>query len=145
MLLELSGRTKYALMAMLELASIYNSGETLQIRQIAAAQNIPDRYLEQLLATLRRGGLISSERGKKGGYLLSRPPWKITLLEIVNCMEGGDSSEANDDSDSVSVRAISEIWQTVRKAADDVLEKNSLQDLLEKRNYFQQPITMYYI
>ncbi|MBW4528874.1 MAG: Rrf2 family transcriptional regulator [Phormidium tanganyikae FI6-MK23] len=49
MILELSGRTKYALMAMLELASIYDTGETLQIRQIAAAQNIPDRYLEQLL------------------------------------------------------------------------------------------------
>lgn len=145
MLLELSGRTRYALMAMLELASIYDTGETLQIRQIAALQNIPDRYLEQLLATLRRGGLISSERGKKGGYLLSRPPWKITLLEIVNCMEGGDSTENNDEGESVSVQAISTVWQTVKKAADDVLEKNSLQDLLEKRNYLEQPVTMYYI
>lgn len=145
MLLELSGRTKYALMAMLELASIYDSGETLQIRQIAAAQNIPDRYLEQLLATLRRGGLISSERGKKGGYLLSRPPRKITLLEIVNCMEGGEPVETNDDNDSVSVKAISQIWQTVKRATDDVLERNSLQDLLEKRNYLEQPVTMYYI
>lgn len=145
MLLELSGRTKYALMAMLELASIYDSGETLQIRQIAAAQNIPDRYLEQLLATLRRGGLISSERGKKGGYLLARPPRKITLLEIVNCMEGGDPLETNDESDSVSVKAISQMWQTVKRAADEVLEKNSLQDLLEKRNYLDQPVTMYYI
>ncbi|BAU12480.1 hypothetical protein LEP3755_30090 [Leptolyngbya sp. NIES-3755] len=145
MILELSGRTKYALMAMLELATIYDSGETLQIRQIAAAQNIPDRYLEQLLATLRRGGLISSERGKKGGYLLSRPPRKITLLEIVNCMEGGDPVETNDDGDSVSVKAICQIWQTVKRAADDVLERNSLQDLLEKRNYLEQPVTMYYI
>jgi Rrf2 family transcriptional regulator, cysteine metabolism repressor len=145
MLLELSGRTKYALMAMIELASIYDTGETLQIRQIAALQNIPDRYLEQLLATLRRGGLISSERGKKGGYLLSRPPWKITLLEIVNCMEGEDGSESNDDSDPVAVRAISQMWQTVKQAADEVLAKKSLQDLLDKRNYLDQPITMYYI
>ncbi|MGG6267868.1 RrF2 family transcriptional regulator [Leptolyngbya sp. AN03gr2] len=145
MLLELSGRTKYALMAMLELATVYDSGETLQIRQIAAAQNIPDRYLEQLLATLRRGGLISSERGKKGGYLLARPPKKITLLEIVNCMEGSDPVEINDEGDSVSVKAISQIWQTVKRAADGVLEKNSLQDLLEKRNYLEQPVTMYYI
>ncbi|MBE9012472.1 Rrf2 family transcriptional regulator [Pseudanabaenaceae cyanobacterium LEGE 13415] len=144
MLLELSGRTRYALMAMIELASVYDSGETLQIRQIAAAQNIPDRYLEQLLATLRRGGLISSERGKKGGYLLARPPRKITLLEIVNCMEGGDPVETQED-ESVSVRAISQMWQTVKRAADDVLEKNSLQDLLEKRNYLDQPVTMYYI
>lgn len=145
MLLELSGRTKYALMAMLELASIYDTGETMQIRQIAAAQNIPDRYLEQLLATLRRGGLISSERGKKGGYLLARSPQKITLLEIVNCMEGDDLAETSGDAEPVSVRAISQVWQTVKKAADDVLEKNSLQDLLEKRNYLEQPVTMYYI
>ncbi|MBW4444709.1 MAG: Rrf2 family transcriptional regulator [Plectolyngbya sp. WJT66-NPBG17] len=147
MILELSGRTKYALMAMLEMASIYDTGETLQIRQIAAAQDIPDRYLEQLLATLRRGGLISSERGKKGGYLLARSPQKITLLEIVNCMEGGEasSSETSDDSEAVSVQAISQVWQNVKRAADDVLGKNSLQDLLEKRNYLQNPMAMYYI
>ncbi len=147
MLLELSGRTKYALLAMLELASIYDTGETLQIRQIAASQNIPDRYLEQLLATLRRAGLISSERGKKGGYLLARSPKRITLLEIVNCMEGEDpaATESIDSSEPVAIRAISEVWQKVKRSADDVLEKNTLQDLLEKRNYLQQPITMYYI
>ncbi len=132
---------------MLELASIYDTGETLQIRQIAASQNIPDRYLEQLLATLRRAGLISSERGKKGGYLLSRSPRKITLLEIVNCMEGEDpaSNQTSDQTEPVAMQAISGIWQKVKQAADEVLEKNTLQDLLEKRNYLQHPTTMYYI
>lgn len=146
MLLELSGRTKYALLAMLELASIYDTGETLQIRQIATSQNIPDRYLEQLLATLRRAALISSERGKKGGYFLSRHPRKITILEIVNCMEGEEPSSSGTDIDEpAAVKAISNFWQKVKRAADDVLETHTLQDLLEQRNHLQQPITMYYI
>ncbi|BAS56447.1 MULTISPECIES: RrF2 family transcriptional regulator [Leptolyngbya] len=146
MLLELSGRTKYALLAMLELASVYETGETLQIRQIAASQNIPDRYLEQLLATLRRATLISSERGKKGGYFLSRHPRRITILEIVNCMEGEEpATSAEGSSESAAMQAITGFWQKVKQAADEVLETHSLQDLLEQRNHFQQPITMYYI
>ena len=80
---ELSCKSEYALLALIELATHYSSGEPLQIRQIAAQQNIPDRYLEQLLATLRRYGLVRSQRGAKGGYLLAREPWKITLLEVV--------------------------------------------------------------
>lgn len=146
MLLELSGRTKYALLAMLELASVYDTGETLQIRQIAASQNIPDRYLEQLLATLRRAALISSERGKKGGYFLSRHPRKVTILEIVNCMEGEEPSASGSNTEEpAAVQAISNFWQKVKRAADDVLETHTLQDLLEQRNHLQQPITMYYI
>ena len=56
--MELSCKSEYAILALLELASHYQKGEPLQIRQIAAQQNIPDRYLEQLLATLRRGRLV---------------------------------------------------------------------------------------
>src|SRR5689334_17765944 len=87
---ELSCKSEYALLALLEMATHYESGEPMQIRQIAAQQNIPDRYLEQLLATLRRAGIVKSQRGSKGGYLLSREPWKITLLQILECLEGLD-------------------------------------------------------
>jgi Rrf2 family protein len=86
-MVEISCKTEYAILALIELAAHYDQGEPLQIRFIAAQQNIPDRYLEQLLATLRRGGVIRSQRGAKGGYLLAREPWKITLLEILNCLE----------------------------------------------------------
>jgi Rrf2 family protein len=103
---------------MLELAESYGNGETLQIQQIAAAQNIPDRYLEQLLATLRRAGLIVSERGKKGGYLLARAPWKITLLDSVNCMDGEESKDKAADQDgdpqAATLTAILGIWQEAR-------------------------------
>ena len=88
--MELSCKSEYAILALLEMATHYQNGEPMQIRQIANQQNIPDRYLEQLLATLRRGGIIKSQRGSKGGYLLAREPRKITLLDILECLEGLD-------------------------------------------------------
>lgn len=145
--MELSCKSEYALLALLELASHYSDSEPLQIRQIAAEQNIPDRYLEQLLATLRRAGLVRSQRGARGGYLLSREPWKITLLEVVNCIEGTDTqlSESGRESKSVEGMVIREIWQEAGQAADAVLQKYTLQDLAEQRDSKRQIDIMYYI
>jgi len=134
-------------LALLELTSYYNEGEPLQIRQIAAVQNIPDRYLEQLLATLRRGGLVHSQRGAKGGYVLGREPWKITLLDVINCLEGLESKASKSEITSKTVERsiVGEIWQEVHDRANDVLRGYTLQDLCEKRNYIQQLDIMYYI
>ena len=88
--MDLSCKSEYALLALIELSAHYSKGEPMRICQIAAAQGIPDRYLEQLLATLRRGGFVKSQRGAKGGYLLTREPWKMTLLDVVSCIEGFD-------------------------------------------------------
>jgi Rrf2 family cysteine metabolism transcriptional repressor len=89
---ELSLKSEYALLALLVLANHYSAAQPLQIRQIASQQNIPDRYLEQLLATLRRNGLVRSQRGSKGGYLLAREPWSISVWEVVQCIEGIETS-----------------------------------------------------
>ncbi|MCU0570325.1 MAG: Rrf2 family transcriptional regulator [Oculatellaceae cyanobacterium Prado106] len=145
--MELSSKSEYGLLAMLELAACHGNGEPAQIRQIALQQNIPDRYLEQLLATLRRAGLIRSERGAKGGYFLARKPWEITVLDVVVCMQGSEfqRSEKETDADDEGRRAISEIWQESQQAAGDVLQKYTLQDLLEKRDARRQLDMMYYI
>ncbi len=144
---ELSCKSEYALLALLELADHYSANEPLQIRQIAAKQNIPDRYLEQLLATLRRSGLVRSQRGAKGGYVLAREPWKITLLDVVSSIEGTDAqlSELNREAKSIEGMVIREVWQESGKAADAVLQKYTLKDLSEKRNNRQQLDLMYYI
>lgn len=132
---------------MLELTAHHNNGEPLQIRQIAAIQNIPDRYLEQLLATLRRGGLVRSQRGAKGGYILAREPWKITLLEVVFCLEGLDPQALENESTPKTVESsvVREIWHEAFLAANAVLQKYTLQDLYEKRNARRQLDIMYYI
>jgi Rrf2 family protein len=144
---ELSCKSEYALLALLELATQYQSGEPLQIRQIAAQQNIPDRYLEQLLATLRRGGVVKSQRGAKGGYILAREPWKITLLDVLNCLEGLDASSCEDEANHKTVESavVQEIWQEAHQAANLVWQKYTLQNLCEQRAAKRQIDLMYYI
>jgi Rrf2 family protein len=146
-MVELSCKSEYAILALLELAAHYNDGEPLQIRQIATQQNIPDRYLEQLLAMLRRGGIIRSQRGAKGGYFLAREPWKINILEILTCLEGSDleQSEKNVPPKTVESAVLWEVWQESRQIANSVLQKYTLQDLTDRRNARRQLDVMYYI
>ncbi len=145
--MELSCKSEYALLALLELASQYDKGEPLQIRQIAAQQNIPDRYLEQLLASLRRCGLVRSQRGAKGGYLLAREPWKINLLEVVTCIEGLDAGLPENDSTPKTLEneVVRDVWKEAQEASQSVLQKYTLKDVCELRNAKQQGDIMYYI
>lgn len=144
---ELSCKSEYAILALIEMATHYESGEPMQIRQIAAQQSIPDRYLEQLLATLRRGGIVKSQRGSKGGYFLTKEPWKITLFDVLECLEGSDVRVCEDDTNpkSIDTAVIKEIWQEARQAANSVLQNYTLQDLCEKRDSRRQLDIMYYI
>jgi Rrf2 family protein len=144
---ELSCKSEYGILALLELAIHYQSGEPLQIRQIAAQQNIPDRYLEQLLATLRRGGIVKSQRGSKGGYLLAREPWKISLFEVLSCLEGLDVRPCEEDVNpkTIDSAVVEDIWQEARLAANAVLQKYTLAELCEKRDSRRQLDIMYYI
>jgi len=145
---ELSLKSEYAILAMLELASNFALDQPLQIRQIAHQQNIPDRYLEQLLATLKRQGLVKSQRGSKGGYILAREPWEISVLEIIQGIEGYDpitekSRKVNNETASLSV--IREVWESAQKAASQVLDNCTLKDLCDRQKQRQIATTMYYI
>ncbi|MGD1872539.1 MAG: RrF2 family transcriptional regulator [Mastigocoleus sp.] len=146
--MELSCKSEYAILALIELAVHYQSGEPLQIRQIAAKQNIPDRYLEQLLATLRRGGLVKSQRGSKGGYLLTKEPWKIKIFDVLVCLEGVNNlKNINEDAQSKTVESliVDDIWQEACSAANSVLQSYTLADLCDKRDSHKQTDIMYYI
>ncbi|MEO0767872.1 MAG: Rrf2 family transcriptional regulator [Cyanobacteria bacterium J06649_4] len=144
--MDLSCKSEYALLALIELSLHYSKGEPLRICQIAAEQGIPDRYLEQLLATLRRNGFVKSQRGAKGGYLLTREPWKVTLLDVVSCIEGFDAKAKEVKTPQTTEGAVvSEVWKEARQSAESVLEGYTLQDLVDKRNARQQVDLMYYI
>ncbi|WP_186708848.1 RrF2 family transcriptional regulator [Euhalothece natronophila] len=144
--MELSCKTKYALLALLELAAYHQKREPLQIRQIAEKQEISDRYLEQLLATLRRGGLVKSQRGAKGGYLLAREPWQITLLDVVECLEGLESSTPEGSPINTAEKAVvQEIWQVIDDNIKRQLQKYNLQTLSEQCYHKQRTDLMYYI
>lgn len=149
MTLELSCKSEYALLALVELTTHYATGEPLQIQHLATRQNIPYRYLEQLLATLKRFKLVRSQRGAHGGYLLAREPWTITLLEIVTAIEGNYDQEAETSSGAelTAGTVVHNVWHEVRQAADLVLQSYTLQDVAdqwEAKRQCQQSI-MYYI
>lgn len=145
--MELSAKSEYALLALLEMSAAYEQEEPLQIRQIASRHMIPDRYLEQLMATLRRKGLVRSQRGARGGYLLAKPPWQISILDVLNCIEGIDSklAQKRPDNDDVSRNLIRSVWLEACDAASQILAKHTLQDLCERRRAYQQADVMYYI
>ena len=133
------------MLALLELASRHEQGNFLQIDQIAAGQQIPDRYLAQLLMMLRRCGLVRSQRGAKGGYLLAREPWQITLVEVLACLEGTKNLEPEGQTASQTMESfvIEQVWQEGTLAATAVLQRYTLQDLREKRDEGQQLTSMY--
>jgi Rrf2 family protein len=144
--MELSSRVRYALLALLELASSYEQGNFLQIDQIAATHRIPERYLAQLLMALRRCGLVRSQRGAKGGYALAKEPEQITIREVVVCLEGVKSLEPIGQTAAVTPASavIEEVWQEATTAAITVLQRHTLQDLRQKRDNSQLN-SMYYI
>ena len=142
--MELSAKVEYALIALLEMASCPDLDEPVQIKQIAAKQSIPDRYLEQVFAALRHAGIIRSQRGNKGGYLLAREPWQITLLEIFNCLEDASKSSHRQpvQLDRTIVR---DVWKEAEQSAKAVLQRHTLRDLCQQRESRQRLSGMYYI
>jgi Rrf2 family transcriptional regulator, cysteine metabolism repressor len=147
--LELSLKSEYAILALVELASHFELDQPLQIRQIASQQNIPDRYLEQLLANLKRHGLVKSQRGSKGGYILAREPWQINMLEVISCMEGKDSIAVSDrlmgDEKTPTACVVENIWQSAQSAAANVLRNCTLKDICEQEKQYKLATVMYYI
>jgi Rrf2 family protein len=80
-------RTIYGLQALFEI-SLHGEPEGAKATEIAQAQGVPLKFLEQILAALKKSKLVRSYRGREGGYVLYRPPKEITLLEVIEALEG---------------------------------------------------------
>ena len=85
--MKLSKKSEYGLRALLELTLVHGKA-TLQRQEIAARQNIPVEFLEQILLALKRAGLLASRRGMKGGYSLIKPPETVTLGQVIRILDG---------------------------------------------------------
>lgn len=88
--MQLSTKARYASRALVELALQYGK-DPVKLKDIAASQDISLKYLEQVMLPLRVCGYVKTQKGSKGGYILVRPPKEVTLLEIVECVEGSIS------------------------------------------------------
>jgi Rrf2 family protein len=85
--MKLSRKGVYALRVLPHLAAAYGR-EPLSVAELARAEDVPPKYLEQILSTLRKQGLLVSERGKEGGYALRKPPEEITLGDVIRALDG---------------------------------------------------------
>jgi Rrf2 family cysteine metabolism transcriptional repressor len=85
--MRLTARSEYGVLALIDLACRFGDGPA-SARGVAERQRIPGKFLEQLFASLRRAGLVTAVRGAHGGFALSRSPGSITVLEIVEALEG---------------------------------------------------------
>jgi Rrf2 family protein len=105
------------------------------IGEIARAREIPVQFLEGLFATLRRAGVLQSQRGVKGGYTFARPPAEITVLEVVELLEGSLGGDA---------AAAGAVWEETVEAVKSVLGATTIAEVAE-REAKQAGATMYYI
>jgi Rrf2 family protein len=85
--MKLSKRGEYGLRALQDLAAHYGAG-AVSNKDLAERNNIPSRFLEQILLTLKHGQIVRSQKGPRGGYYLARPPQQVTLAEIVRLLDG---------------------------------------------------------
>lgn len=134
-MLKISSRTHYGLRAMTELGKAYGSGP-LALSEIARIEHLPLAYLEQLVADLRRAGLVEGTRGLHGGYRLTRPPVDVTVGEIVRALEGPLVVVECLDHNYMPGSCVREaeclsrsVWYRVQRSIEQVLDSTSLEDL----------------
>jgi Rrf2 family protein len=132
---QISAKADYAVRALIELAA--QGGGPVKGERMAAAQEIPPKFLEAILAQLRQGGLLQSRRGAEGGYWLARPPAEISLADIIRAADGPLARIRGQRPETVSYEGaalrLTEVWVALRASLRTVLEVVSLQDLLDDK------------
>lgn len=137
---------EYGLICALHLAKRAGEGP-ITGREIAAGERLPADYVEQILLRLRRAGLVSSTRGARGGYSLSRAPEEISVREVIaaselgtfdlHCVSHPVGEERCAESQSCSIRPV---WMMLQRKIDDVLESVHLGDLLVDERTVRQRV-----
>jgi Rrf2 family cysteine metabolism transcriptional repressor len=130
-MISITTKSPYALQALAELGRSGGDGP-VPIGELARRRNIPVQFLEQLFATLRRAGVLKSQRGVKGGYTFARAPSEVTVLEIVELLEGPLGRDAEG------------IFGDAAAAARDVLAASTIADIVD-REARAAGVAMYHI
>src|SRR3954465_1270536 len=130
-MLSITSKSPYAVRALIELARAGNRAP-VPIAELARRRDIPVQFLEQLFAVLRRAGVLRSQRGVKGGYAFARDPATVTVLEVVELLDGtlGGGSDG--------------IFSEAAAAARAVLANATIADVVERENQ-AAGASMYYI
>lgn len=135
--MKLSTKGRYGLRALIDLA-LYSENENVSIASIAARQNISESYLEQLIAKLRKAGLVVSVRGAGGGYKLAKPAEEISVGDILRALEGsldpvecpGLKEESTCDGSEFCVTKY--VWQQINDSINQTVDGIPLSRLVEE-------------
>ncbi|MHB8731556.1 MAG: RrF2 family transcriptional regulator [bacterium] len=132
--MKVSTRAEYGIRALIDLAQHYGEGP-VQSHEIARRQGLPEPYLNQLLTTLRRAGLVQSKRGPSGGHMLARSPEGVTIGEAFLALEGSVAPWlCVEDEDTNCIYAsgcgLRPVWQAVKAATEEVLRRTTLADVV---------------
>lgn len=149
--MKLSTKGRYGLKAMFELALHFGEGP-IPLKDIAEKQNISEHYLEQLIATLRKDGLVNSVRGAQGGYLLSSEPKDITVGDVIRSLEGNIAPsdcviEGEPlDCDKGEYCVTRGVWKKIRDSINEVIDTVTLQDMVDEQKEINKSKSyMFYI
>ena len=133
--MRVSAKVDYALRAMTELAAA--SPSLMTGEQLATSQKIPPKFLESILAQLRNGGLVASQRGAEGGYRLAKPAEEISIADVIRELEGPIATVRGVRPDELEYAGaatnLRDIWLELRSQMRGVLEQTTLADLITKR------------
>lgn len=142
--MKLSKKTEYAFRALLELSLHGSSNGALSAAEIAKNQDIPIKFLEQILVILKGGGLVSSRRGQKGGYYINRSPNEVSLAEVIRLFEGeitlirknengnGASNGNGISKDQLNGQAIAEVLEQLSSHLSSKLETVTFKEISER-------------
>lgn len=144
-LMPFSAKTEYGLVALIDLAAAHATGELVQTGEICRRHGMPERYLEQMLTTLRKGGFLQSIRGPKGGFRLARSPELITIAEVEACLDGEAGTDRQGNRRSPEFQALGRLAHQAQDARMAVLQATTLAQLLQQRDSLRPPAPMFYI
>lgn len=135
--MQISHKTDYSLKIILHLSGCYPESSA-HIQQIADAQDIPKKFLEQILLLLKKGGFVASKQGPQGGYFLTKAPEEITVGDVIRFVEGPIqpisciAPGAEESCSFASVCVFRDIWKDVETAIANVIDTVSFRDLVER-------------
>ena len=148
--MKFSKKTEYGLLALVDMAiqQERNAGGRLTTHDIAARQGIPERFLEQQMTALRNAGLVNSHRGASGGCSLARRATSITVLEVIEALEGSilDSAADEDGSARATSAAIRELLARAQATLSTLFGSVSIADLARREaELSEQASVMFYV
>jgi len=147
--MKISTRVRYGTRAMVALAVAYPE-RAISVKLIAQKQHLSVKYLEQIMAPLKGAGLIKVVRGGRGGYMLSRDPATIKLIEVYHALEGAlclvDCIEHSNSCDMAETCPTRDTWVEMTKALREILQRTTIQDLVKRQKQkMNSKESMYYI